>query len=129
MSFVGRWTWGKKARLVAEVLRAAGADGTVAVVERPALARLLGEGRSVRPIGPAERAAFAPDADVGAIVGEPQGDGELDRWVEAVRAGGAVVQVGREPREEATRRALCAGLVDIEQRVAGRWVVTIGRRP
>ncbi len=129
MSFVGRWTWGKKARLVAEALRAAGAEGAVTVVERPALARLLGEARAVRAIGAADRAAFAPDAEVAAIVGEPHGDAELQRWVEAVRAGGAVLQVGRGPREEASRRALCAGLVDIEQRAAGRWVVTSGRRP
>jgi hypothetical protein len=129
MSFVGRWTWGKKARLVTEALRAAGAAGEVVVIERPALARLLGEGRAVKPVGAAERATLAPGSDVGAIVGEPHGDDELARWASAVRAGGAVLQVGRAPREEASRRALCAGLVDIEQRAAGRWVVTSGRRP
>jgi hypothetical protein len=128
MSIVGRWTWGKKARLCAEALRVAGAEGAVAVVERPALARLLGETRQVVAVPASDRAAFVPAADVGAIVGEPHDDDELARWAGAVRAGGAVLQVGRGPREEASRRALCAGLVDIEQRVAGRWVVTSGRR-
>jgi hypothetical protein len=127
MSIVGRWTWGKKARLVTEALRAAGVSDTlVAVVERPALARLLAGGRRVDAIGAGQRGALS--SDYGAVVGEPQGEAELERWVRALRPGGAIVLIGRGPREEASRWVLCAGLVDIEQRVAGRWFVTSGRR-
>ena len=127
MSIVGRWTWGKKARLVSEALRAAGVnDAPVAVVERPALARLLGGARRVDAIGAGQRGALA--SDYGAVVGEPQGEAELEAWVRALRPGGAIVLIGRGPREEASRWVLCAGLVDIEQRVAGRWFVTSGRR-
>ena len=127
MSIVGRWTWGKKAKLVSEALRAAGVtDAMVAVVERPALAKLLGGGRRVEAVGAGQRRALA--SDYGAVVGEPQGEAELAAWVRALRPGGAIVVVGRGPREEASRWILCAGLVDIEQRVAGRWFVTSGRR-
>ena len=70
MSIVGRWTWGKKARLVTEALRAAGvSDAPVAVVERPALARLLAGGRRVDAIGAGQRGALS--SEYGAVVGEP----------------------------------------------------------
>lgn len=50
----------------------------------------------------------------------------LGEWVRAVRDGGAVVLVDRVPRTLATRRALCAGLTEIEQRAAGRAIITSG---
>jgi hypothetical protein len=43
-----------------------------------------------------------------------------------VRDGGAIVLVDRGRAPEASRRALCAGLSEIEQRHAGRVVVTSG---
>lgn len=50
----------------------------------------------------------------------------ISEWVRAVRDGGAVVLVDRAARTAATRHALCAGLTEIEQRAAGRAVVTSG---
>jgi hypothetical protein len=43
-----------------------------------------------------------------------------------VRDGGAIVLVDRGQASEASRRALCAGLSELEQRTAGRAVITSG---
>jgi hypothetical protein len=43
-----------------------------------------------------------------------------------VRDDGLVILLGDEA-EASSRRALCAGLVDIEQRSSGRFVLTSGR--
>src|SRR5262249_13642921 len=132
MSLVARFTWKKKARLVREALRSAGVDAAaagvgdavavaIAVVDRPALARLLADGHAApgATVAAVARADVRAGAALGAIVGEPKSDAELDAWAAAVRPGGVVAVVGRGPREDASRRVLCAGLVDIEQRVAG----------
>lgn len=47
-------------------------------------------------------------------------------WARAVIDGGGLVMVDRAPAIELSRRALCAGLSSLEQRVAGRWIVTSG---
>lgn len=148
MSLLARWTWGSAARAVNEALAAARVDeeALVAVVEHPGIAAVLADARPVAPLatraralrrarGRAARASAEalPLADgalaalVGAGAGE-RGDGAalLEAWARAVRDGGALVLVDRAPREEMTRRALAAGLRDIEQRVAGRLVVTSG---
>jgi len=43
-----------------------------------------------------------------------------------VRDGGAIVLVDRGRAPDASRRALCGGLTELEQRRAGRVVVTSG---
>jgi len=50
----------------------------------------------------------------------------LGEWSRTVGDGGVLVLVDRTPAAEMTRRALCAGLAEIEQRSAGRVVVTSG---
>lgn len=50
----------------------------------------------------------------------------LAGWSRAVVDGGGLVLVDRAPPMELSRRALCAGLSALEQRVAGRWIVTSG---
>lgn len=77
------------------------------------------------PVGDGELAAVV---GVGALA--PENPEVVHRllaeWVRAVRDGGAVVLVDRAARTLATRRALCAGLTEIEQRSAGRAIVTSG---
>lgn len=51
----------------------------------------------------------------------------LKEWNRAVTQGGVVVLVDRVPPAELTRRALCSGLTDIEQRQTGRTIITSGR--
>ena len=144
-----RWTWGKPAAAVAEVLDAAGATGLIAVLEAAPLARMLADkGRSVLPLarsdrglkqwaGSAARASRSalPLAD-GALAGlvatagrTREGDwgALLAEWSRAVRDGGVVIVVDSSPPEEQTRRVLCAGLVELEQRAAGGLTVTSGR--
>jgi SAM-dependent methyltransferase len=149
MGLLGRLRWGRRARLVDAVLASAGlARDLVAVVGSPALAELLAQagrrvaavGRAERPLRRARHAAVRARADLAglpfadgalaALVAAP-GDaaGALAELARAVRAGGLVVVLDTVPRDEASRRALCAGLVDLEQRAAGRAVVTSGRVP
>jgi hypothetical protein len=111
----------------------------VAVVDGPPLARLLGERRAplvavpARGRAPAASTTLPVDAaSLAALVGvEPGRGGAWDTvvaaWTGALRDGGALVVVERAPREEAARRALAAGLVEIAQRAAGRHVITSGR--
>jgi hypothetical protein len=125
----------------------AGVEGEVAVLASPRLARALDErGRAVIAVTPELRSLrrarvrgvyagagalpFA-DASLGAVVG--LGAGTSDDWPELVREwsravveGGAVVLVDRGSRPELSRRALCGGLMDLEQRAAGRTGVTSG---
>src|SRR5688572_21416990 len=53
-------------------------------------------------------------------------DPTLATWSRWVVDGGGVVMVDRGPAIELSRRALCGGLTALEQRVAGRWIVTSG---
>jgi ubiquinone/menaquinone biosynthesis C-methylase UbiE len=50
----------------------------------------------------------------------------LRDWSRVVRDGGVVVLVDRGHAAEASRRVLCAGLTELEQRHAGRLVITSG---
>jgi hypothetical protein len=131
---------------VQEALGSATVDGTVVVVGQPRLARGLAEYRqSVVTIADRSRplrrsphpvcavAAQMPLGDglVAALVGA--GVGERDDWVtvlaewsRAVCDGGALVLVDRQVPSEVGRRALCGGLAEIQQRQAGRTVVTSG---
>ena len=71
------------------------------------------------------------DRALGALIGLGASDRDdwesvLAEWSRAVEDGGALVLVDRAEPAEMTRRALCAGLAEIEQRSAGRVVVTSG---
>lgn len=50
----------------------------------------------------------------------------LSEWARVVADGGVIVLVDRAPPTELTRRALVGGLAELEQRHAGRTVVTSG---
>lgn len=50
----------------------------------------------------------------------------LSEWSSSVRNRGAIVLVDKASPSELTRRALCGGLKDIEQRQLGRMFVTSG---
>lgn len=115
--------------------------GPIAVVGPPRLARGLRErGRAVLAVAatPAVRRAHdAVRADagalpiaggaLGAIVAVDADDHGTQEAVRAVARGGVVVLVDRGAPEDAARRALCAGLMELTQREVGRTVLTCGR--
>lgn len=136
------------AEAVASALRSAAIGGRIAVVDEPRLARALidrdgdvvtiaskpralkkaaglvvcGSGAAL-PLGPGSVSAL-----VIAGVGERESwETELGRFIDAVQDGGLVVLVDRAAPEELSRRALCGGLAEIEQRQAGRTIITSGR--
>jgi hypothetical protein len=118
MGFLARIAWGRRSRAVATALDGA-AKGRVAVVGAPGLARVLGEGGiTVVPFATGQ---------MDGVVSTDASEQDLAAWVDALGDGGVIAIVGRVPREEMTRRVLCAGLVDVSQHVAGRAVVTSGR--
>jgi len=148
MSLLAKWTWSRPLRAIEEALDAAGVGpsaGPLAVIDALEAAQLLAlrrplvalgadlRARSARRIrGRALRAAGTAlplaDGALAALVGTGAADVEtLAAWSRTVRQGGVLVLVDRVAPEEHTRRALCAGLVDLEQRTAGRHVVTSGR--
>lgn len=133
---------------ISEALAAAKVDGArVAVIGNAKLATALAgarkaKGGEVVPIGMSPRAAKKltnaladlsgiGDRSLAAVIG---GDIALDDgweitlrdWTRVVRDGGALVFVDRGHAPEAARRALCAGLTEIQQRHAGRTIITSG---
>jgi hypothetical protein len=136
--------------VVEAALRSAGAapDQPVAVIGNVRLGRALAErGRPVLVVdGDRKRlrrlkrgtpvlgdGAALPVAagSLGAVIGLGAGgrddwEAVLAEWSRAACDGGALVLVDRAPPAEMTKRALCAGLAEIEQRTAGRLVVTSG---
>ena len=131
---------------VTEALSSANAtEGTIAVVGNAKLAAALGSKREVIAVGLSPRAAkkLANTRDdlegvepgsLAAVIGvditdvtdDAAGGATLRTWTRAVRDGGALVFVDKGHAAEASRRALCAGLSELEQRHAGRTVVTSG---
>lgn len=137
------WTAGA----VVDALRAAGVrGGSVAVIGPVRLGRALAE-RGYEVVQIVDR----PRARAGAIARQvqaqaaslPLDDGELAavvasgavrgawqvhlaEWSRVVMDGGALVLVDRAQPAEMTRRALCGGLAGVEQRRAGRKIVTSG---
>jgi hypothetical protein len=131
---------------VAETLRAA-PSGPVAVVGQPRLARALAA-RGIAVIGVdveakrSKKSDTAPvrartdalpvaDRTLAALVGWGAGAREdwadlLAEWSRAVADGGVLVMVDRGAPTELSRRALCGGLAELQQRPAGRLVVTSG---
>lgn len=125
-------------------------DGTVAVVGDAKLAHALAvygrEGparkRTVIAVALPPRAAkknptaladlsTVESASLAAVVGidittDDNWAATLRGWAAVVRDGGAVVLVDKGHATEASRRALCAGLSELEQRHAGRAVITSG---
>ena len=139
---------GNAAQEVEAALVSAGAVGKVAVVGDARLARRLSvAGRDVLCVAESDRglkragvevvtgAADSlplPDGSVGAVVVSglaAPGPWEplLAEWCRVVMPGGVVVVVDRAAAPELGRRALCGGLTAIEQRTAGRTVITAGR--
>src|SRR5262249_52763729 len=119
MDLVARLRWSRAAAAVAAALD--GVAGPTLVVGAPGLARVLSR-RGV----PASAVDAPPAAGGAAIVLVRPG---LEAAALALRPGGALVLVAPGPATEHSRRALCAGLVELEQRRAGRLVVTSGRAP
>jgi hypothetical protein len=117
-------------------------EALIAVVGHAKLATALGAHRKVFPVGLSARAAkkvadVVEDAStiepgsLDAVVGVDVATDEawadtLRMWTTLVRDGGAIVLVDRGHAAEASRRALCAGLTELEQRHAGRSVITSG---
>jgi hypothetical protein len=111
--------------IVGEALASAHADGPIAVVGHAKLAAALASaGRDVVDALPADR-SLAAVVGVGATAAA-DGDARLAAWSDAVKDGGAIVLVDRGKPADATRTALCAGLTELEQRRAGRFVITSG---
>ena len=128
---------------IVEALASTPADGKLAVIGNAKLAEALTSARrEVVPIALSKRAAKRLTnaiADLSAIAnGSLAGvvgvdvavdDGwelTLREWIRVVRDGGSIVFVDRGRAPEASRRALCAGLCELEQRHAGRSVITSG---
>jgi hypothetical protein len=127
---------------ITSALASAKADGTLAVVGNARLATALGAMREVIPVALSARAArklpsAIPDltrveaGTLAAVIGvelaiDDDWQATLRDWSRVVRDGGAIVFVDRGRPHEASRRALCGGLSEIEQRHAGRVVITSG---
>ncbi|MDX2091614.1 MAG: hypothetical protein SFX73_27385 [Kofleriaceae bacterium] len=124
------------------LMSAAASHGRIVVVGNAKLATALGASREVIAVGMSARAAkkfgaVHPDtsalepASCAAVVGvDVTEDGQwsttLAAWSRCVRDGGAIILVDKGHAAEASRRALCAGLTELEQRHAGRAVITSG---
>ena len=130
------------ATAITEALGSARADGPLAVVGNARLAKVLGSGRDVIPVGVSPRAArklpraiadlgAVEPASLAAVIGvdlaiETDWHAVLRGWSRVIRDGGAIIVVDRGHPHEASRRALCGGLSEIVQRHAGRTVITSG---
>ena len=122
-------------------------DGTIAVIGDAKIAQALAATHTVIAIGISGRAAkklskslaeTAKDsvaaidpASLAAVIGVDVTADEawvetLRAWTRAVRDEGTLVLIDKGHAAEASRRALCAGLTELEQRPAGRAVITSG---
>jgi hypothetical protein len=133
---------GPAVQAVAEALVSSHADGTLAVVGHAKLAQALAKKQTVIAVGLTERAAKRfPGAiadlasiatgSIAAVIGvdvasDDGWEAALREWTRVVRDGGAIIFVDRGHAPEASRRALCSGLTELEQRRSGRLVVTSG---
>lgn len=116
--------------------------GVLVVVGNARLAGALGAQRDVVSVGLSPRAAkklgatLADTKTIAAgsaaavigvdVVDDPTWATTLAEWSRIVRDGGVIVTVDKGHPEQASRRVLCAGLTEIEQRHAGRIIVTSG---
>ena len=117
-------------------------EGKLAVVGNAKLATALADRREVVPVGLSPRAAkkltnaladlsTIEDRSLAAVVGVDvttiaDWEQALRDWVRVVRDGGTIVFVDRGRAPEASRRALCSGLSELEQRHVGRTIITSG---
>ena len=127
---------------ITEALSSAKAAGTLVVVGHAKLATALKEQHEVIAVGLSPRAAKKLGATLddtsaleagscAAVIAVDLADADdweaqLRAWTRVVRDGGAIVLVDRGKPSEASRRALCGGLTEIEQRHAGRAIITSG---
>ena len=136
---------------VEAAIRASGVTGRVAVLGNPRLAKgMCRRGRDViyvssslrslsrygtecgaRICGSDDRLPLA-DASVDVVVGlglaeQQDWQATIDSWACAASPHGLIVMVDKAPACELSRRALCGGLTNVEQRRAGRQLVTSGR--
>ncbi|MEO8846776.1 MAG: hypothetical protein ABI591_12025 [Kofleriaceae bacterium] len=133
---------GPAVQAVAEALASSHADGTLAVVGHAKLAHALAKQQTVLAVGLTERAAkkfpgaladlaSVATGSLAAVIGvdvasDDAWEAALREWTRVVRDGGAIIFVDRGHAPEASRRALCSGLTELEQRRSGRLVVTSG---
>lgn len=142
INFLEGLTWSRTARAIAGALEAADGNGPVLVIAGGALVRAL-TARGVVPIvaesdprrlrragglGFRAHGGALPIAD-GILRGLVARTPPTEEWLRVLRPGGVLVVLATGAATEQTRRALCAGLVDLQQRRSGRLVVTSGRRP
>lgn len=127
---------------VGELLRSAHVEGTIAIVGHAKLASALAKKQTVITVGLSERAAKKFPGALGdfssieasslaAVVGvdvavDETWETALREWTRVVRDGGSIILVDRGHAPEASRRALCTGLMELQQRRSGRLVVTSG---
>ena len=128
---------------IVEALASTKAEGKLAVVGHAKLAEAMRDTKyEVVPVGISQRAAkrltnaladlsSIGDRSLAAVIGVQVATDDgweitLEEWTRVVRDGGMLVFVDRSRAPEASRRALCAGLSEIEQRHAGRAIVTSG---
>jgi hypothetical protein len=130
---------------VSEALASARTDGKLAVIGNAKLATALADARKgseVVAIGISARAAkrltntladlsSVEDRSLAGVVGidiavDDAWEQTLRGWTRVTRDGGVLVFVDRGHAPEASRRALCAGLTEIQQRHEGRSVITSG---
>jgi hypothetical protein len=102
---------------IKDALASAKIEGALAVVGNAKLATAIGEAHDVIPVGLSARVELATDE---------HWQDTLRDWSRVVRDGGVIIIVDRGHPHEASRRALCGGLSEIEQRLAGRAVITSG---
>ena len=121
---------------------AAATEGPIVVIGNAKLAVALAANREVIAVGMSARAAAKlanvqpdtsalADGSCAAVIGvdvteDDQWPATLRTWSRVVRDGGAIILVDKGHAPEASRRALCAGLTELEQRHAGRAVITSG---
>jgi len=124
VSLLARLSWGRCARAVAQALSP---GGTTVVVGAPALARVLAQrGHDVTVVADDLEPLPFEDGAVAAVVAVTRREPRAE-WQRVVRRGGVVVLVAPIAPAEMSRRALCAGLVDLTAARSGRLVITTGR--
>lgn len=130
---------------IAEAISSVPPGAKLAVIGNAKLANALADARKgddVLPIGMTARAAkrltnaladlsSLDDRSLAAVIGidiavDDGWEITLREWTRVVGDGGVVVFVDRGHAAEASRRALCAGLTEIQQRHVGRTIVTSG---
>jgi hypothetical protein len=127
---------------IKDALTSAKIEGALAVVGNAKLATAIGAVRDVIPVGLSARAArklpraiadlsSVEAGSLAALIGveiatDDHWQTTLQGWARVVRDGGVIIIVDRGHPHEASRRALCGGLSEIEQRHAGRAVITSG---